>query len=70
MKFRNHSKGGNLFSSISHQQNMAKRQIGILKLKKAIDWSKGGNLPFDPLLMFKILILQSFHGLSDEATEF
>ena len=88
MKFRNHSKGGNLFSSISHQQNMAKRQIGILKLKEAIDWSlfrpvlqevtgyntknwsKGGNLPFDPLLMFKILILQSFHGLSDEATEF
>ena len=88
MKFRKHSKGGNLFSSISHQQNMAKRQVGILKLKDAIDWnlfrpvlqevtgynakdwSKGGNLPFDPLLMFKILILQSFHGLSDEAVEF
>jgi IS5 family transposase len=88
MKFRNHSKGGNLFSSIGHQQKMAKLQRGVLKLKKAIDWnsfrpvleevtgyktkdwSKGGNLPFDPLLMFKILILQSFHGLSDEATEF
>ncbi len=34
------------------------------------DWSKGGNLPFHPLLMFKILILQSFHGLSDDATEY
>lgn len=88
MKFRNHSKGGNLFSSIGHHQKVAKRKVGVLKLKNAIDWnsfrsvleevtgyktkdwSKGGNLPFDPLLMFKILILQSFHGLSDEATEF
>ncbi len=34
------------------------------------DWSKGGNLPFHPLLMFKILILQSFHGLSDDAMEY
>jgi hypothetical protein len=39
MKFRNHSKGGNLFSSIGHQQNMAKLQRGVLKLKKAIDWN-------------------------------
>ncbi len=88
MKFRNHSKGGNLFSSISHQKNMAKRQVALLKLKNTIDWSlfksvleevtgyntknwsKGGNLLFDPLRMFKILILQCFHGLSDEATEF
>ena len=34
------------------------------------DWSKGGNLPFHPLLMFKILILQTFHGLSDDAVEY
>ena len=33
------------------------------------DWSKGGQPPFDPLLMFKILILQIYHGLSDEATQ-
>ena len=33
------------------------------------DWSKGGRLPFDPVFMFKVLILQKFHGLSDEATE-
>lgn len=87
MNFRNHTKGGNLFSAIEHQQKVVKREIGVLKLKKAIDWnafrpvleqvtgydvkdwSKGGNLPFDPLLMFKILILQFYHGLSDEATE-
>lgn len=33
------------------------------------DWSRGGQPPFDPLLMFKVLVLQKFHGLSDDATE-
>jgi IS5 family transposase len=33
------------------------------------DWSRGGRPPFDPVLMFKILVLQKYHGLSDEATE-
>ena len=33
------------------------------------DWSKGGRAPFDPVLMFKVLVLQKVHGLSDEATE-
>jgi hypothetical protein len=32
------------------------------------DWSKGGKPPFDPVLMFKVLVLQKFHGLSDDAT--
>jgi transposase, IS5 family len=33
------------------------------------DWKKGGKPPFDPVLMFKILVLQKFHGLTDDATE-
>lgn len=33
------------------------------------DWSKGGKPPFDPVLMFKVLVLQKFHGLSDDQTE-
>ena len=33
------------------------------------DWSIGGRRPFDPVFMFKVLVLQKFHGLSDEATE-
>jgi len=33
------------------------------------DWKKGGKPPFDPVLMFKVLVLQKFHGLSDDATE-
>jgi len=33
------------------------------------DVSKGGRPPFDPVFMLKILILQKYYGLSDEATE-
>lgn len=32
--------------------------------------AKGGRPPFDPVLMFKILVLQALYSLSDEATEF
>ncbi len=31
---------------------------------------KGGRPPFDPVLMFKILVLQALYSLSDKATEF
>ena len=31
---------------------------------------KGGRPPFDPVLMFKILVLQALYSLSDEAAEF
>src|SRR6476620_2665811 len=34
------------------------------------DRSRGGRPPFDHVLMFKILILQAMHALSDERTEF
>src|ERR1700686_3894038 len=34
------------------------------------DGSKGGRPPFDHVLMFKVLILQAAHGLSDERTEY
>ena len=33
------------------------------------DESKGGRPPFDPVFMFKVLVLQRYHSLSDEATE-
>src|SRR4051794_30033172 len=34
------------------------------------DGSKGGRPPFDHVFMFKILILQASHSLSDERAEF
>jgi len=33
------------------------------------DHSKGGRPPFDTVLMFKVLILQTMHTLSDERME-
>jgi IS5 family transposase len=32
--------------------------------------SKGGRPPFDPVLMFKILVIQTLNNLSDERTEY
>lgn len=76
-----------MFSAIEHEQSVAGKTTGILKLRDLIawesfralleeltgyagrDWSKGGKPPFDPVLMFKVLVLQKFHGLSDDATE-
>jgi IS5 family transposase len=34
------------------------------------DRSRGGRPPFDHVLVFKVLILQSSHNLSDERTEY
>ena len=34
------------------------------------DGSRGGRPPFDHVLMFKVLILQAAHGLSDERAEY
>jgi transposase, IS5 family len=34
------------------------------------DRLKGGRPPYDPVLMFKILVLQTLYTLSDDATEF
>ena len=34
------------------------------------DPAKGGRLPYDAVLMFKILVLQTLYTLSDEQTEY
>jgi hypothetical protein len=42
-------------------------------LEKALgysDGSKGGRPPFDPVRMFKILIIQTLNNLSNERTEY
>lgn len=37
---------------------------------KRSDRAKGGRPPYDPVMMFKIMILQALHGLSDDQAEF
>ncbi len=42
-------------------------------LEKALAYSDGrygGRPPFDPVLMFKILVIQMLNNLSDERTEY
>ena len=34
------------------------------------DGAKGGRPPFDLVLMFKVLVIQASHSLSDERTEY
>jgi IS5 family transposase len=85
--YRTTQRGGGLFSAIEHEQAVAAKTTGILKLRELIpwesfrplleeltgyatrDWRKGGKPPFDPVLMLKVLVLQKFHGLSDDTTE-
>jgi transposase len=37
---------------------------------KRSDGSKGGRPAYDPVLMFKVLVLQAFYSLSDDQAEF
>lgn len=85
-KYRKGENGGGLFSALEHEQAVARKTTGILKLRDLIDresfrpllkqlagyaernWSKGGQPPFDPVLMFTVLVLQKYLGLSDDAT--
>ncbi len=43
------------------------------ELEKALSYSagsKGGHPPFDPVMMFRILVIQTINTLSDERTEY
>ena len=43
------------------------------RLEKALkrsDGSKGGRPPHDPVMMFKVLVLQALHGMGDDQAEF
>jgi len=42
----------------------------LAKALKRSDGAKGGCLPFDPVLMFEILVLQALYNLGDDQAEF
>ena len=42
----------------------------LVSALKRSDGSRGGRPPYDPVLMFKVLVLQTLYTLSDDATEF
>ena len=42
----------------------------LLRALRRSDRGKGGRPPYDPVLMFKILVLQALYNLSDDQAEF
>lgn len=64
------SKSGDPLEKLSQAVNFEPFRYRLNKALKRADGSKGGRPPYDPVLMFKILILQSLYTLSDEQTEF
>ena len=42
----------------------------LVKALKRCDGAKGGRPPYDPILMFKIMVLQALYNLSDDQAEF
>jgi IS5 family transposase len=45
-------------------------QKPLSKALKRSDGARGGRPPFDPILMFKIMVLQALYSLSDDQAEF
>ncbi len=43
---------------------------GLVRALNYSDGAKGGRPPFDPVLMFKVLVIQAQNNLSDDRTEF
>lgn len=75
-----------MFDLIERQEELSKRKRPLDKLNEEIDFEifrpklletlaygdheKGGRPPWDPVLMLKVLIIQRYHDLSEEETEF
>jgi IS5 family transposase len=73
------------FSAEERVEQLREMEDPVLRLKTVIDWElfrptleeltaivpkgKGGQRPFDPLMMFKALVLGRLYHLSDEALE-
>ncbi len=75
-----------LFSLTDHLEELSKEGDPLEVLQETVDFeyfrawlvealgygdgAKGGRPPFDPVMMFKALILQAQHNLSDARMEF
>jgi transposase, IS5 family len=86
MHYKTVENQGGLFDYQQRCRELARRGTGLDRLNAAVDWAAfrpvlearlaygdgaaGGRPAWDPVLMFKVLVLQKYHGLSDEQTEF
>lgn len=64
------SKSGDPLEKLAQEVDFEPFRYRLNKVLKRADGGKGGRPPYDPVLMFKVLILQSLYTLSDEQTEF
>lgn len=64
------SAGGDPLVKLGEAVNFEVFRYRIEKALKRSDGSKGGRPPYDSVLMFKILVLQTLYTLSDDQTEF
>lgn len=85
MRVKTGSGQSNLFAILAHADSASQRKSSLDRLT-VINWeafrpvlmqqlqykdqSKGGRVPWCPVLMLKVLVLQRFFDLSDEETEF
>lgn len=86
MRYKKGKEQGGLFEYQERKAALEKRKRGLDRLNAMVHWEsfrpvlegrikftekpKGGPRPWDLVLMFKIVVLQKFHGLSDDETEF
>jgi len=86
MEHKKHSHGVGLFDYQERVDEPKQRATALGKLNKTVDrelfrpvlekrmnysdQGKGGRPPYDPVFMFKIVVLQKYYGLSEEETEF
>jgi IS5 family transposase len=69
-RYRKLSEVGDPLVRLSQLVSFEVFRAALTKALKRSEGSKGGRPPYDAVLMFKVLALQTLYTLSDEATEF
>jgi len=52
------------------ERNGSNNEVSRIKKFAYSDGAQGGRPPFDPVMMFKVLVIQTTNNLSDERAEF
>ena len=64
------TKGGDPLVTLAEVVDFEPFRYRLEKALKRSDGAKGGRPPYDPVLMFKVLVLQALYNLSDDQAEF
>ncbi len=69
-RLRQLSSGGDPLERLSRVVDFELFRKPLAKALKRSDGAKGGRPPFDPVMMFKIMVLQALYDLGDDQAEF